>query len=62
MVTNVHRAIEVYYTDRYKWSPIIASGAEGRSPNARFDNLYMKSYFIVLVEKPDRHYQTAHLC
>ena len=45
MVTNGHRPVEVYDTDRYQWQPghhwlvtMVVSAAEGRSPNARADS------------------------
>ena len=43
MVTNGHRPVEVYDTDRYQrplghhWRPMVVS-ADGRSPNARVDS------------------------
>ena len=44
MVTNGHRLVEVYDTDRYQWqpahhwSPMVVSATEGRGPNARVDS------------------------
>ena len=44
MVTNSHRSVEVYDTDRYQWQPshhwwpMVVLAAEGISPNARVDS------------------------